>query len=159
MLDDDDFTPDSEDLFGLIEYELHEPCILAGPRSQNHGATRRFDGRQIHRTPLGLRDDLLCDDDDVSDDDRDRGQDGEEVMIHGEAHTYRYGYGWCVDYPGCPVQSVALDGDDHLDIARTHGPGRHPLHDEWEHETSRHPTPEANHSDKAERVTATSTNR
>ena len=66
MLDDDDFTPDSEDLFGLIEYELHEPCILAGPRSQNHGATRRFDGRQIHRTPLGLRDDLLCDDDDVS---------------------------------------------------------------------------------------------
>ena len=75
--------------------------------------------------------------DGVSDDDRDRGQDGEEVMIHGEAHTYRYGYGWCVDYPGCPVQSAALDGDDHLDIARTHGLGRHPIDEEWDDEYCR----------------------
>jgi len=72
---------------------------------------------------------------DATDEDNDRGLDGDEVMLHGEAHTYRYGYDWCVDFPGCVVIERAFEGDDHLEIARTHGLGRHEIDTDWDDDT------------------------
>lgn len=58
--------------------------------------------------------------------------DDDEVTIHGVPHTYRYGYGWVVDYPGCPVQGAAHEGDDMVEIGRSHGPGRYELDVDWD---------------------------
>lgn len=58
--------------------------------------------------------------------------DGDIVVMHGQEHEHRWGYGWTVDYPGCPVQGDALYGDSYLDIARTHGLGRHPIDADWD---------------------------
>lgn len=58
----------------------------------------------------------------------------DEAVIHGVDHTYHYGYGWTVPYPGCVVQGVAFWGDDHLHIAKERGLGRHELETEWDDE-------------------------
>lgn len=54
----------------------------------------------------------------------------EDVMIHGVLHGWQWGYGWTVDYSGCPVLGFADEQDfDGLDRTR---PGRWLLDVDWE---------------------------
>lgn len=53
----------------------------------------------------------------------------EDVMIHGVLHTeYVYGWGWAVEYPGCPLQGAATEIPDGVPTDR---PGRYLVEPEW----------------------------
>ncbi len=69
----------------------------------------------------------------ATDEDVDNGIDGDEVVLHGVAHGYHYGYGWTVPFKGCPV--VENDWvDEARDIARDKGPGSYRVDAEWDDE-------------------------
>lgn len=54
----------------------------------------------------------------------------EGVLIHGVLHDYRHGWGWVIDYPGCPVLGFAPDQDfDEIDRTR---PGTYLLDVDWD---------------------------
>ena len=53
--------------------------------------------------------------------------------FHGVSHTYRWGHGWTVPYPGCVLAAQDL-GDDVYEIARTYGPGDYLVDDDWDDE-------------------------
>ena len=59
----------------------------------------------------------------------------EEVVIHGVAHEWKYGWGWTVPYVGCPVQASGTLGDDAHEILMTYGPGAYLVDDEWYDDT------------------------
>lgn len=58
--------------------------------------------------------------------------DDDEHMFHGVAHTWRYGFGWTVPFPGCVVQASDTVGDYALDIAADHGEGVYVVEDDWD---------------------------
>lgn len=54
----------------------------------------------------------------------------EDVMIHGVLHTeYNTGYGWVVEYNGCPVQGADWEVPDDIPMDR---PGKYLVDDDWE---------------------------
>lgn len=57
----------------------------------------------------------------------------DDVMIHGAPHEYRYGHGWTVPDPGCPVVNNASFGStdlpDGVDMTR---PGRWEVDPDWD---------------------------
>lgn len=55
----------------------------------------------------------------------------EDVLIHGEYHNWRYGYGWVVDFPGCPVTGNDWEVPDEIDTKRD---GKYLVDVEWEDE-------------------------
>jgi hypothetical protein len=57
--------------------------------------------------------------------------DEDEFEFHGVWHTWRYGNGWTVPYPGCVVQTADI-GEYADDIAREHGEGTYVVDDEWD---------------------------
>jgi hypothetical protein len=57
--------------------------------------------------------------------------DEDEFEFHGVVHTWHYGWGWTVPYPGCVVAANEHWTDDAWDIAREHGPGVHEVDDDW----------------------------
>lgn len=59
----------------------------------------------------------------------------EEFTFHGVEHTWRWGYGWTVPYPGCvvAVNDSAVEGADEL--AQQHGEGRYLVDDDWDETT------------------------
>lgn len=55
----------------------------------------------------------------------------EEFTFHGVEHTWRWGHGWTVPYPGCVVQTADI-GDDVHEIASVHGEGVYLVEDDWD---------------------------
>jgi hypothetical protein len=62
--------------------------------------------------------------------------DEDEWEFHGIIHTWHYGFGWTVPYPGCVVAGSAVDPPD--DLWQTVGgehrlnPGRWLVDDDWD---------------------------
>lgn len=56
----------------------------------------------------------------------------EEWDFHGVAHTWRYGYGWTVPYPGCVVADNDNVREQGWEIAEEHGAGVYAVEDEWD---------------------------
>lgn len=67
--------------------------------------------------------------------------DFEEWEFHGVVHTWRYGWGWTVPYPGCVVAGSGVDAPDDLwettDGERRLRPGRWLVDDDWDDEDCR----------------------
>ncbi|MBR7191694.1 hypothetical protein [Gordonia sp. SCSIO 19800] len=61
----------------------------------------------------------------------------EELEFHGVLHTWHWGHGWTVPYPGCVVAANDAICDDAHDIALDHGCGRHEVDDDWDDEDCR----------------------
>lgn len=56
----------------------------------------------------------------------------EEFEFHGVIHTWRYGHGWTVPYPGCVVAATPWDSDfDRDDVPR----GRYEVQEDWDDES------------------------
>lgn len=57
--------------------------------------------------------------------------DEDEFEFHGEDHTWRGGWGWTVEYAGCPVDAF---GDIELpdDLPQPITPGRYTIDVEWD---------------------------
>lgn len=55
----------------------------------------------------------------------------DEFTFHGVAHTWMFGHGWTVPYPGCVVADAGSIGDEAADIFEAHGVGRFVVDDDW----------------------------
>ena len=53
----------------------------------------------------------------------------EEFDFHGATHTWKYGWGWTVAYPGCVVQGSDFDPPDELYALPV---GRYVVEDDWD---------------------------
>lgn len=53
----------------------------------------------------------------------------DEFTFHGEHHTWRYGYGWTVKWPGCVVADNDWDVDVRLDRLPR---GEYEVQDDWD---------------------------
>lgn len=53
----------------------------------------------------------------------------DEVLIHGVIHEWRWGYGWTVAYPGCPVAVADYDLPEGVSLDR---PGFYPVDVDWD---------------------------
>lgn len=58
--------------------------------------------------------------------------DEDEFEFHGVLHTWRWGYGWTVPYPGCVVQTSDAISDAAYDIGQQYGEGDYLVDDEWD---------------------------
>lgn len=58
----------------------------------------------------------------------------EEWDFHGVTHTWRYGHGWTVPYPGCVVAVNDDVRDQGWWIAEEHGAGVYAVEDDWDDE-------------------------
>lgn len=58
--------------------------------------------------------------------------DEDEILAHGVWHTYRYGWGWTVPYPGCVLVGHDNIADHVWEIARTEGTGTYLVIEDWD---------------------------
>lgn len=54
----------------------------------------------------------------------------DEFNFHGEWHTYRYGWGWTTEWPGCVVADADIDFY-YLPVERLPR-GEYPVNDDWD---------------------------
>ncbi len=73
---------------------------------------------------------------DVRDEAHHDNEDGEdEKTLHGVLHSqFHYGYGWVLDYEGCPLEMADLELPDGLDEESLE-PGRYPVDADWDDES------------------------
>lgn len=57
----------------------------------------------------------------------------EDFEFHGIMHTYRWGYGWTIKYPGCVV-AAARDFTDAPDYWESKPRGEYEIRDDWDDE-------------------------
>ena len=56
----------------------------------------------------------------------------DEIEIHGVIHTWRYGWGWTVEFPGCVVAANDAVHEYAEEILQEYGPGAYLVDDDWD---------------------------